>query len=116
MEKTAFQLAMEKAIADKQAKGEKLSPELSFREGQEVRAVITYVAHVLDTKRKKDREFDVEFVHTTEPFVWKKGESDRDWQEYVFLTDIVAPQAINDGTVRVKYTWVKDVKYVAAEV
>lgn len=116
MEKTAVQIAMEKAIADKQSKGEELPPEFRFEEGQKVRAVIAYVAHVLDTKKAKDRESDIEFVHTTEPFAWKKGESDRDWQEYVFLTDMVAPQAINDCTVRVRYTWVKDVKYVAAEV
>lgn len=116
MEKTAVQIAMEKAIADKQSKGEELPPEFRFEEGQKVRAVITYVAHVLDTKKAKDRISDIEFVHTTEPFAWKKGESDRDWQEYVFLTDMVAPQAINDWTVRVRYTWVKDVKYVAAEV
>lgn len=111
MEKTVVQIAMEKAIADKQSKGQ-LPPDFRFEEGQKVRAIITYVAHVLDTKKSKDRESDVEFVHTTEPFAWKKGESDRDWQEYTFLTDMLAPQAVNDWTVRVHYTWIKDVKYV----
>ena len=115
MEKTAVQIAMEEAIADKQSKGQKLPLDFVFEDGQKVRAVITYVAHVLDIKKAKDRESDVEFVHTTEPFAWKKGKSDRDWQEYVFLTDIVAPQAINDSTIRVRYTWVKNVEYFAEE-
>lgn len=113
MEKTTMQLALEKAIADKQEKGQ-LPPEFRFENGQKVRAEITYVARVLDIKKVKDRESDVELTTTTEPFEWKAGESDRDWQEYRFLTDMLAPSALNDRTLRVRYTWIKDVKYVAA--
>lgn len=109
-EKTVVQIALEKAITEAEAKGQ-LPDEFRFKDGQLVRAHIKYAAHVLDIKKSKDRESDVELEYTTDPFEWKEGKSNRDWQDYRFLTDMLAPMAINDWTLRVRYTYVIDVRY-----
>lgn len=117
MEKTAMQVAMEKAVDESQAKGRAVDPVLLFEEGQLVRRKITYVARVLDTRKEPEkRASDVELTWVSEPFPWKKEEISRNWEDYKILTDILAAQEYVDPAFRIRWTWIKDVQYVAAEV